>query len=303
MHYIERARQMREEGISSSVCLICWLAKAVFILIQKLIVLGWKDSHSGSLISSFGQWQPWVPGPALQQAPVAGWTRGERGQGLEMVRQMRAGLRLPLPDGGPQGTHKYASKRKDQRQIQTWQGFCGLLTVWLLRLMQGTSWSCSPNISCCWLRDQQKDSHGYGPLPFLKFRWGWPPLLWFLGCASDPVLVNQHIPNFDHSDWSEESLETKLVKWGLVLGIWKIEKPATRGTGLGGWRDTSWRETLDVSILAWESPDEFRQVKIPTYRHKLIVCWTLYLILLVSQNNPDGHRYPHFKDWTPISTW
>ena len=235
MHDIERARQMREEGISSSVCLICWLAKAVFILIQKLIVLGWKDSHSGSLISSFGQWQPWVPGPALGQAPVAGWTIGERGQGLEMVRQMRAGLRLHLPDWGPQGSHKYASRWKDRSQIQTWWSFCGLLTVCDCRgRWRGHQWSCPPSISCYWSRDQWKDSHRYGPLPFLKFRWGWPPLLWFLGWASDPVLANQHIPNFDHSEWSKESLETKLVKWGLVLGIWKIEKPTTRGNGLGG---------------------------------------------------------------------
>ena len=176
MYYIERARQMREEGISSSVCLICWLAKAVFILIQKLIVLGWKDSHSGSLISSFGQWQPWVPGPALEQAPMAGWTRGERGQGLEMVRQMRAGLRLHLPDWGPQGSHKYASKRKDQRQIQTWQGFCGLLTVcdcwgWC----RGHQWSCPPNISCYWLRDQRKDSTRIWATPIPEVQMGLTP--------------------------------------------------------------------------------------------------------------------------------
>ena len=142
MHDIERARQMREEGISSSVCLICWLAKAVFILIQKLIVLGWKDSHSGSLISSFRQWQPWVPGPALGQAPVAGWTIGEQGQGLEIERQIRAGLRLHLPDWGPQGSHKYASRWKHQRQIQTWWGFHGLLTVCDCRgRCRGHQWS------------------------------------------------------------------------------------------------------------------------------------------------------------------
>lgn len=81
--------------MSNSVCLICWLAKAVFILVQKLIVRGWKDSHSGSLISSFGQWWPWVPGLTLGQAPVPGWAQGWAGprRGLKMVGERRAGRR------------------------------------------------------------------------------------------------------------------------------------------------------------------------------------------------------------------
>lgn len=77
----------------------------------------------------------------------------------------------------------------------------------------------------------------------------------------------------------------------MRLGPWNLENEQLPVGGLVGagrsearelWRHIPWTEPLDHSASAWESPDDYEGVKTRNIYLELVVCWTSYVILLVS---------------------